>query len=87
MSFEQAFPTVARLLGKRNVTALNQHASDLFGTPDDDAVAHFKTCALADWCSLNTTKGWSVSRVVRAVSNLHGVRLATVVNQIRVRWL
>lgn len=75
MSFEQSFPTVARLLGKRNVTALDQHASELSSKSDDDAVAHFKTCPLADWCSLNTTLEyrdylsmieWALDKVVGA---------------------
>ncbi len=38
MSFEQSFPTVARLLGQRNVSTLDQHASELSGKPDDEAV-------------------------------------------------
>ncbi len=76
MSFEQSFPTVARLLGKRNVAALDQHASDLSGKWDDDAVAHFQNCTLADWCSLNTTPEyrdrltlieWTLEKVAGAI--------------------
>lgn len=55
MSFDQSFPTVAGLLGKKNAALLDQHAAQLAGNPDEQAVSHFKTCPLADWCALNTT--------------------------------
>ena len=55
MSFDESFQTVAGLLGKQNAALLDQHASQLAGKADTDAVSHFETCSLADWCALNTT--------------------------------
>jgi len=76
MSFAQSFPTVAGLLGKKNAALLDRHAADLACKPDGVAVTHFETCALADWCALNTTPEfvdnlelveWALRRVATAI--------------------
>lgn len=77
MSFEQSFPTVARLLGEKNVRILDQHAAELVGRSDDEAIAHFTNCAMADWCALSTTpeyRGdldlieWALDKVAGAIA-------------------